>query len=355
MIDETLQNFKQKSFQTDLISWFYNNKRDLPWRKTKDPYYIWISEIMLQQTKVDTVIRYYENFTKRYPTIFDLARAPEQEVLKQWEGLGYYSRARNLHEAVKEVVSTYDGVVPNDVKKLGDLKGIGPYTKGAIMSIAFGQPEPAVDGNVMRVLARILLIRDNIMDQKTRRRFEKIVREIISKADPSAFNQALMELGALICVPRTPRCHECPVQTHCRAYAKDEEINLPIRITKNRQKVNQYVAVCLFDEMGNIAIEQRPESGLLASMWQFPMFEKSEIKKRPLVDLFAEKYGLHIEIEQKLGDVEHIFSHLTWHVTVHQSFVQTKQLEHSQLKFVTREQLRDFPISIAHQKVMALL
>lgn len=355
MIDKTLRNFKQKPFQNDLITWFYENKRDLPWRQTIDPYYIWISEIMLQQTKVDTVIRYYENFTERYPTIFDLAKASEQEVLKQWEGLGYYSRARNLHEAVKEVVATYDGVVPNDADKLGDLKGIGPYTKGAIMSIAFGKPEPAVDGNVMRVLARVLLIRDNIMEQKTRRRIETIVRNIISKEDPSAFNQALMELGALICIPRTPRCHECPIRAHCRAFANDEEGNLPVRITKTRQKSIRYVTVCLFDEAGNIAIEQRPDDGLLANMWQFPMFEQSELKKRPLVDLFVEKYGIHISIEQKLGDLTHIFSHLTWYVTVHRAQVKSNEHKNKKIKFVTMEQLLDFPISVAHQKVIAHL
>jgi len=351
LTDETLQNFKQKAFQNDLIAWFYKNKRDLPWRQTKDPYYIWISEIMLQQTKVDTVISYYEEFTERYPTIFDLAKASEQEVLKQWEGLGYYSRARNLHEAVKEVVATYDGVVPNDATLLGKLKGIGPYTKGAIMSIAFQQPEPAVDGNVMRVLARILLIKDNIMEQKTRRRIETIVREIISKDDPSAFNQALMELGALICIPRSPRCSECPVQSHCRAFAKDEEQQLPIRLTKKRQRIKQYITICLFDESGNVAIEKRPETGLLANMWQFPMFDKDELKERPLVDLFAEKYGLTISITKKLGHVKHVFSHKTWNLTIHQAKVDKIFNEKGLLKFVSNEQLEQYPISVAHQKV----
>lgn len=355
MIDETLRNFKQSSFQKDLIDWFYKNKRDLPWRKTKNPYYIWISEVMLQQTKVDTVIEYYNNFTKAYPSIYDLADAPEQEVLKQWEGLGYYSRARNLHEAVKEVVASYDGVVPKDPKKLGELKGIGPYTQGAIMSIAFNEPEPAVDGNVMRVLARVLLIHDNIMEQKVRRRFERIVKEIISKEDPSAFNQALMELGALICIPRSPRCEACPIQSHCQAFAKGEEGNLPVRITKSRQRQKQYITVCLYDESGKVAIEQRPESGLLANMWQFPMFEKEVLKERPLVELFAEKYGIEITIEEKLGDVKHVFSHLTWDLTIHQARTERVIEQKESLKFVTTEQLADYPISVAHQKVQGYL
>lgn len=355
MIDETLRNFKQINFQNDLIDWFYQNKRKLPWRETTDPYYIWVSEVMLQQTKVDTVIDYYNNFITQYPSIFDLAAANEQEVLKQWEGLGYYSRARNLHEAVKEVVAEYDGIVPNNPTTLGTLKGIGPYTQGAIMSIAFNEPEPAVDGNVMRVLARVLLIYDNVMDQKTRRRFETIVREIISKEDPSAFNQALMELGALICIPRSPRCDQCPIQLHCRAFKQNEEKNVPVRIKKSRRAKKQYITVCLFNDKGHIAIEQRSSKGLLANMWQFPMFEKHELKNRPLVELFAEKYGMEITIEEKIGEVQHVFSHLLWDITVHYGQVKKNTSDTPLLRFVMLEQLEQYPISVAHQKIQRIL
>lgn len=355
MTDERLQNFKQKSFQKDLINWFEKNKRQLPWRETNNPYYIWVSEVMLQQTKVDTVIDYYHHFINRYPTTFDLAAAEEQDVLKQWEGLGYYSRARNLHEAVKEVVAQYDGLVPEDPELLGELKGIGPYTKGAIMSIAFNEPEPAVDGNVMRVLARVLLIDDNIMEQKTRRRFEKIVREIISQKNPGAFNEALMELGALICIPRQPRCESCPIQSHCRAYAESKETELPVRITKTKQRRKQFITVCLYDQQGRLALEQRPEKGLLANMWQFPMFEKAELTRRPLVEIFRDTYGFDIEIEEKIGDVKHVFSHLTWELTVHKAYVKEGLEKHARLRFVTDKQLEAYPISVAHQKVQSLL
>src|SRR5690625_1011830 len=172
MSNETLQNIDISRFQQDLLTWYDHNKRILPWRKDKDPYKVWVSEVMLQQTRVDTVIPYFDRFMKNYPTIYHLAEAEEQEVLKMWEGLGYYSRARNLHEAVREVVASYDGVVPRDAKKLGRLKGIGPYTQGAIMSIAFNEPEPAVDGNVMRVLSRVLFVTDDITEYQTRKRFE---------------------------------------------------------------------------------------------------------------------------------------------------------------------------------------
>ena len=353
MIDKALQKFEMRLFRTALIDWYNQNKRDLPWRKTKDPYAIWVSEVMLQQTKVETVIDYYNKFMRNYPTIFHLAEAEEQEVLKDWEGLGYYSRARNLHNAVKEVVETYDGVVPNDAKKLAELKGIGPYTKGAIMSIAFNEPEPAVDGNVMRVLARILLIDDNILDQKTRRRFEVIVRELISKENPSAFNQGLMELGALICIPRSPRCEQCPVKAYCRAYKNGMERVLPIRKTKTKQKTKKYVSVCLYDEEGKVAIEQRGSEGLLANMWQLPMIEKDAVKKRPLVEIFQEKYDLEITITKKLGNVKHVFSHLIWEIVVHEAKVEGIMSDpFNGLLFVHKTELEQFPIATAHQKVV---
>lgn len=355
MLDKALQNFKQKPFKNHLINWFYKNKRELPWRNTTDPYAIWVSEIMLQQTKVDTVIHYYRNFMEHYPTIFELANASEQDVLKQWEGLGYYSRARNLHTAVKEVVATYDGVVPNDSQLLSKLKGIGPYTKGAIMSIAFNEPEPAVDGNVMRVLSRILLIEDNILEIKTRRRIEKIVREIISKDDPSAFNQGLMELGALICIPRSPRCEQCPVQQFCRAYDEGLEKELPIRTKPVKQKHQHYISICLFDENGNIAIEKRKDDGLLANMWQFPMITKELAKQKSVVELIHEKYGIEIKIEKKLGNIKHVFSHLIWHITAYIASVDNGSQKESSLCFVSREDLNRYPMSVAHKKIERLI
>src|SRR5690625_3988866 len=240
MTQKILHHFNKNQFRVDLLQWYKENKRELPWRKTVDPYKIWVSEIMLQQTKVDTVIPYYENFMKQSPTIYDLAAADEQEVLKMWEGLGYYSRARNLYSAAKEVVANYEGKVPKNREKIGQLKGIGPYTRGAILSIAFNQPEPAVDGNVMRVLSRVLLIEENINEQKVKTKFESIVKEIISKEDPSSFNQGLMEIGALICTPKNPACLLCPIQQHCRALQKGMAEHLPIKLKKKRQKEVAY-------------------------------------------------------------------------------------------------------------------
>src|SRR5690625_675231 len=232
---------------------------------------------MLQQTKVDTVIPYFDNFMKCFPTIYDLAAANEQEVLKIWERLGYYSRARNLYTAAKDVVENYGGKIPEDRDKIGKLKGVGPYTRGAILSIAFNQPEPAVDGNVMRVLSRVLLIEDNINEQKVRRKFENIVREIISERDPSSFNQGLMEIGALICSPKKPACLLCPIQVHCRAFQNGVAETLPVKMKKKKQRELTYYVLILRDKSENIAIQQRPNEGLLANMWQFPMVPKENI------------------------------------------------------------------------------
>lgn len=225
-------------FQADLLNWYDQNKRDLPWRRERDPYRIWVSEIMLQQTKVDTVIPYYERFMSLFPTLDALADAEEETVLKAWEGLGYYSRARNLHQAVKEVKETYNSKVP-DTEEIHNLRGVGPYTAGAILSIAYGIPAPAVDGNVMRVLSRIFLIEDDIGKATTRKKFEALVNQIISTDKPSDFNQALMELGALICTPRSPSCLLCPVQSHCTGREAGIHESLPVKMKKTAVKTKK--------------------------------------------------------------------------------------------------------------------
>src|SRR6478735_6794307 len=262
-----LDKIDSKAFQSDLISWFKQEQRDLPWRKDQDPYKVWVSEIMLQQTRVDTVIPYFNRFIEQFPTVEALSKAEEEKVLKAWEGLGYYSRARNLHSAVKEVHEKYGGQVPDNPKEISSLKGVGPYTAGAILSIAYGIPEPAVDGNVMRVLSRILLIKDDIAKPKTRKVFEEIVREIISIENPSYFNQGLMELGALICIPKNPSCLLCPVREHCRGYAEGVQKELPVKSKAKAPKMVPIVAGVLQTEDGRYVINKRPSTGLLANMW----------------------------------------------------------------------------------------
>jgi len=351
LTEEVLNQFDDKAFKNKLIQWFEENKRELPWRETKDPYKIWVSEIMLQQTKVDTVIDYYNRFLAQFPTVQDLAAADEQEVLKLWEGLGYYSRARNLHTAAKDVVANHDGIMPNNPTELGKLKGIGPYTQGAVSSIAFQLPEPAVDGNVMRVLSRVLLINDNISDQKTRRKFEAIIREIISKENPSYFNQGLMELGALICTPTSPSCLLCPVQAECRAFEAGVQTSLPVKIKKKKQKELAYFTFIIRDEAGKIAIEQRPNTGLLANLWQFPMIEKKPIQFISIEAMVKEVYGIDIKVNAQHEKVNHIFTHLKWELDVYDVTILNKGKD-TPFTFVEKTALQTYPFSVSHIKIM---
>jgi len=305
---------QKKQFQNDLITWFHEEKRDLPWRRTADPYQIWISEIMLQQTRVDTVIPYYKRFIEKFPTLNDLAHADEEVLLKQWEGLGYYSRARNLQAGVREVAEKYGGTVPGNRKEISALKGVGPYTAGAVLSIAFGLPEHAVDGNVMRVLSRILLIEEDIAKPKTRKVFEEAVTELISHEDPSAFNQGMMELGALICTPTSPKCLLCPVREHCAAFHEGRQNELPVKTKAKASKAVNYAMVAIH-KGDSLLMEKRSSTGLLANMWQFPLLEVPEsISAAEVEERLSEQFKGLVARAEKITSFKHVFSHLTWNV-----------------------------------------
>ncbi|WP_186576710.1 A/G-specific adenine glycosylase [Aquibacillus kalidii] len=350
-IESLLQEFDRTSFQADLINWFEKEKRDLPWRQDQDPYKVWVSEIMLQQTKVDTVIPYFNNFIEKFPTLADLAEADEQDVLKAWEGLGYYSRARNLQTAVREVVSSYDSKVPDVPEEVSGLKGVGPYTTGAILSIAYGVPEPAVDGNVMRVLSRILQIEKDIAKQSTRKIFEACVRQIISKANPSSFNQGLMELGALICTPKSPSCLLCPVQEHCKAFENGIQEQLPVKSKAKKQKHVQYFSYIIKDKYDNYLVEQRPDSGLLANLWQFPMVPSAEVDVEHATQWISQVYGIEISVGTKLKSIKHVFSHLTWDIQVFEATCESGSLTGARAQFIPLNQLTDYPFPVSHQKI----
>ena len=337
-------------FQKDLIGWFLVEKRNLPWRRTADPYQIWISEIMLQQTRVDTVIPYYKRFIEKFPTLYDLAEADEEVLLKQWEGLGYYSRARNLQAGVKEVAEQYGGVVPSTRKEISALKGVGPYTAGAVLSIAYGVPEHAVDGNVMRVLSRILLIEEDIAKPKTRKTFEQAVTEIISHEDPSSFNQGLMELGALICTPTSPKCLLCPVREHCAAFHEGKTQVLPIKSKAKKTKHIQYAMIAIQDG-DKVLMEKRPSTGLLANMWQFPLVEvASENLPVELEEQLSQKLQGTVRGVEKITSFKHVFSHLTWNVDGYTAAAQNLPAP-STMKWVTKEEFEFLPIAGPVQKM----
>lgn len=354
---DNLSLFNKKDFQNALIHWFQREKRDLPWRKDKDPYKIWVSEVMLQQTRVDTVIPYFLRFMEQFPTIKSLSEAEEEKVLKAWEGLGYYSRVRNLQAAVREVQEKYGGKVPDSLDKIRKLKGVGPYTAGAILSIAYGIPAPAVDGNVMRVLSRILLIKEDISKSSSRKIFEQAACELISEEDPSAFNQALMELGALICTPTSPSCLLCPVQKYCAAFDKGVEHELPVKSKGKKQRQVHLAAAVIEDSQGRALIHKRPEKGLLANLWEFPNTEMSlphMNKIKQLEHFFKETFQMKVKVEKKVGQIDHVFSHLIWNIDVYKGTLCSSAEETETVKLVSKEKIQEYPFPVSHQKISQL-
>ncbi|MFC7373628.1 A/G-specific adenine glycosylase [Fictibacillus iocasae] len=353
-------NFPILEFQQNLLTWYKENHRKLPWRESRDPYRIWVSEIMLQQTRVDTVIPYYNNFIEKFPELKDLAEAEPEQVMKAWEGLGYYSRVMNLQTAVKEVRERFDGIVPRTPEGISSLKGVGPYTAGAVLSIAYGVPEPAVDGNVMRVLSRILLIDEDIAKPKTRKTFEKAVRELISHEDPSSFNQALMELGAIICTPRSPACLVCPVQNECRAFAEGRQQELPVKTKKTKVKTVNMSAVIAYDEAGRLIIHKRPETGLLATLWEFPNVEANAVsdtaRSNEAQAYIYEQSGAEISIKGKIGYIEHVFSHLKWKIDVWEAEIKKLPDELPEdWRLLSVEDTEKLAFPVSHQKMIKLV
>lgn len=322
-----------EAFKETFLVWYYQHKRTLPWRGTNNPYYIWISEIMLQQTRVDTVIGYYYRFIEKYPTIQTLAEADEQSLLKVWEGLGYYSRARNLKIAAQQVMEEFNGHFPETIEEIQTLKGIGPYTAGAIGSIAFEIPEPAIDGNLMRVGSRVFGIDADIAKASSRKVFDIAFREILSEEAPGDMNQAFMDLGSSICTPTSPDCLNCPLKDFCLAYQTETQLNYPVKTKKQPPKDVYYIAAVVENQDKEFLIMQRPEKGLLAKMWHFPLEEVSketylayqlQFSKETIqgtLDLVAEDDCFELFEafpvtwqKRHLDEVKHVFSHLRWHI-----------------------------------------
>ncbi len=348
-----------KSMQTALLKWYKRHRRDLPWRQTNDPYAIWISEIMLQQTQVATVIPYFERFLKHFPNVRALAAAPIGDVIKQWEGLGYYSRARNLHQTAKKIVSDFAGRVPEAVDDLLSLPGIGPYTAGAITSIAFGRDEPVLDGNVERVLCRVFRIRENPRDTAVRQRLWTIARSLVPRGKASLFNQALMDLGAMICVPRNPQCLICPLANLCQARLSDEQNELPL---KPRRKATPHydIAAGVIWKKNRILIDQRKAEGLLGGLWEFPggKREPGETLEECVVREVREEVGVEVKVLGKIAAVDHAFSH--FRITLHAfncKFISGKPrpIGCAAVKWIHLEDVDRYPFPKANHKVFAVL
>jgi len=299
-----------RKLRTPLLRWYDANGRNLPWRNTRDPYAIWISEAMLQQTRVETVIPYWERFLETWPDVQSLAAADLDDVYALWTGLGYYSRARNLKTAAETIVADHDGRLPDHAEGLRELKGIGRYTAGAVASIAFDREEPLVDGNVVRVFTRLLGIREDSSDKAVVERLWEVAGELVRGPRPGDLNQALMELGAILCTPRNPRCLACPVSRHCDAHARGDAEQLPIKKRRTKQKKMRAVAAWI-ERDGKILAVRRPESGLMAGLWDLPggELEPGVEGKERLGDLLHERVGLRVRGARAIGSVEHLFTH----------------------------------------------
>ncbi len=295
----------------ELLAWYEKNKRDLPWRRTSDPYCIWLSEIMLQQTRVEAVKPYYARFLQTCPTVKALAELPEDQLMKLWEGLGYYSRARNLQKAARTVMADFDGKIPSRYDALIHLSGIGDYTAGAIASIAFGERVPAIDGNVLRVLARLMGSRADIADPKTKSAWREELLPLVPKASGD-FNQALIELGATVCVPnREARCAVCPMSPFCVARREGVTDEIPVRSAKKPRRIEKKTVLVIQDG-DRTALCKRPEKGLLAGLWELPNRE-GHLSEGALID-FIRSVGFEPLRIERIEDSKHIFTHIEWHM-----------------------------------------
>ena len=302
------------SIAQTLLAWYDGHKRHLPWRDIADPYGTWVSETMLQQTRVETVLRYYPRFMERFPTIAALAEAPEADVLKQWEGLGYYSRARNLQAGARQVMADFGGVLPGSVEELRRIRGIGEYTAGAIASIAWGVPVPAVDGNVIRVTCRLKGIRENAGIPSVRRQITAEAAALVPQERPGDFNQAMMDLGATVCTPGTPDCEGCPLQGFCDAFRAEDAEELPVLPVKNPPRVQEYDVVLLLRE-DRVLVRQRTES-MLHGLWEFLLIPGQQ-SKTGLKKEIRRKTGLPVGRLEKAGQARHVFTHRIWEMKLY--------------------------------------
>jgi A/G-specific adenine glycosylase len=341
------------SLQTRLLAWYRKNKRILPWRGHPEPYAVWVSEIMLQQTRVETVIPYFERWMRLFPTVQALAEASEQEVLNAWEGLGYYSRARNLHKAAKVIVRDFGGNLPHSLSELIKLPGIGRYTAGAIASIAFGADEPALDGNLKRVYARLFDVTEAVDSPKGEKLLWEIARRNLPHGRAGDFNQALMDLGSAICLPKNPRCLLCPLMELCKARENGTQELRPVR--KPKKAVPHHIhAAGVIVRRGRVLLARRPPGGLLGGMWEFPNGRVGEDPAGELAQALEAGYRLKVQRKEALGVVQHAYTH--FRVTVHVFRCELVKMSDSPgLKWVAIGELGEYPMGKVDRRIADML
>lgn len=334
------------NFQTLLINWYETHHRDLPFRGIDDPYYIWVSEIMLQQTTVKTVIPYYHRFIQRFHNIRSLAEASLDECYKYWEGLGYYRRIKHMHEAAQTIVKEYDGKFPRDYKEIIALKGIGPYTASAICSFAFHQPYSAIDGNALRVLSRLYDLHDNIAIQATKTKITDLSNQLIQGYDSAKYNQGLMDLAHAICKPQHPQCAQCPLRALCQAHLKGEEALLPINIKKvNKKEISFITGIITYDHELMLV---RNKEGLLENMYGLVQYDVES--PYAFMERFSDDYKIGLQAISFIKDFKHVFTHRTWHMHVYHFMAEKKTAN-----FYTSEEIASLAMPTAHKKILAYL
>ena len=340
------EDFDLNQLTEPLLTWFSAHARVLPWREEPTPYRVWVSEIMLQQTRVEAVKPYFERFVGELPSIQDLAECPEEKLLKLWEGLGYYNRVRNMQVAARTAVEEYSGELPADYEELQKLKGIGHYTAGAIASIAYGIAVPAVDGNVLRVITRVTADTSDIMKQSVKNEMERRLGLVVPKGQAGAYNQALMELGATVCVPNgQPLCEECPWKEFCLAKAQGVISQIPVKSRAKPRRIEEKTVLVIRDGE-RFVLRKRPAKGLLAGMYEFPNVEGT-LSEEEALSFVSEMELVPVRI-QKIPDAKHIFSHVEWHMTGYAIRVAALEEEKERLLFVDPEDTKEqYPIPAA--------
>ncbi len=348
------------AFSEQLLTWFAHHARDLPWRQGRAPYRVWVAEVMLQQTQVETVIPYYERFLTRFPTVQALSSASLEEVLKAWEGLGYYARARNLHAAAQQVVNAHNGQLPETFEALLALPGVGRYIAGAVASIAFGRDVPAVDGNARRVLCRVFEIREDVTRSAVQRSLEALAASLLPAGQAGAFNEALMELGATLCTPRAPFCDRCPLVDLCQAHAGGEPEALPVKRPRKRTPRYDVAAAVTVRDDGRVLVAQRNTDDMLGGLWEFPGGKREDGETLPqcLVREMREELDVKVEVGRELIAVEHAYTHLR--ITLHAFSCELvsgepRCLDCAAFRWVGLAELDALPMSVVDRKVARAL
>ena len=354
-----MNNINITQFQNDILKWFNIHQRKLPWRETENPYFIWIAEVMLQQTQVKKVLPYYEKFIIKFPDIHKLSQAHLNDILKTWEGLGYYARAQNLHKAAKVVVQDLNSEIPSQYTDFRKLPGVGDYIAAAVLSQAFNAPHAVVDGNVKRVLSRIFCISTPVANSASKKTFEKYAKNLLVRKRSGAYNQAIMELGALICRPKNPSCMTCPVRLHCKAFQLDKQYLYPLTVKGKKIPEFQIVMGVIYHDHRFLII-QRKTSGLLGGLWEFPggRVKNNQPTEQACMELIKQKVNISVNINKHLTRVKHAYSHFKINVDVFQCSYSTGEIlldGHIDYRWITFCEIEQFPFHTAIHKIIPYL